>query len=92
MSNTLAVSLHPLNKLGGTPRLHLHPSFCKVLTFAAVVIAWGIFRSKDLEMALDVLNGLIGKNGFSLSFEEPLNSYFLFAVGSIVSFFMPNTQ
>ena len=77
---------------GNTTRLHLPAHFCKILTFLAVAVAWGVFRSQNMAMALDVFNGLIGKNGFLLSFEGQLNSYFLFVIGSVVAFFLPNTQ
>lgn len=41
--------------------------FAKTLTFLAVVMGWVFFRAENFDMAMRVLNGMIGLNGCSFS-------------------------
>ena len=41
--------------------------FSRIITFLAVIIGWVFFKANDLDTAFNILKGMLGWNGFSIS-------------------------
>lgn len=65
------------------------------VTFFAVVIAWVFFRANSFASALEIIQGMLGKNGFTIT-STLIQSHFYFVIGivtiGIICFLLPNTQ
>ena len=68
-------AVKPLGLLAALPRV-VRESVARAVTFVAVVVAWVFFRSADFSMAVRVLRGMAGFNGFALSASPPAYSEF----------------
>ncbi|MDP1879604.1 MAG: MBOAT family O-acyltransferase [Parachlamydiaceae bacterium] len=47
-------------------RIHLPNSFSRIITFAAIMITWVIFRSPNITVMIHILKGMFGMNGVAL--------------------------
>ncbi|MCD6322109.1 MAG: MBOAT family protein [Clostridiales bacterium] len=74
----------------------LYVLLARVITLLAVIVAWVFFRAANIDTALDVLRGMSGQYGLSLSNPAlPVESLtgLAISVGLLLfAFFMPNTQ
>jgi alginate O-acetyltransferase complex protein AlgI len=84
-----------LNHAWNTIRRSLNPSAERnwslggwLLTFIAVVVSWVFFRAANINTALALLQGMIGRNGLSLG--EDLAGLFGFLPGVRFDGFMPH--
>ena len=64
----------------------------RLLTLFAVLIAWCFFRAPNVTTALDVLAGLIGKNGLSLVIGVDPFAAGTLVVSAFMAFCLPNSQ
>lgn len=64
----------------------------RLVTFAAVVLAWVFFRAESLDGAIAMSGSMLGFNGFSLSEDGFIFPKKFFAMLLIIVWFLPNTQ
>lgn len=70
-------------------------SLAILLTFTVVTIAWVFFRSDSTQQAIDMIEVMMGVNGFIMSSANGLTSgrtISIILVGMLIVWFMPNTQ
>jgi len=60
-----------LSRMGGAAKIFSsertgYKIFCWMLTFAAVVVGWVVFRASDMKAASTILYAMVGQNGIAL--------------------------
>ena len=64
-----------------------------LVTFLAIVVSWVFFRAADMNAAIAILQGMVGKNGGIFYYESGLVKTYLLSLALLaIAWFTPNTQ
>ena len=64
-----------------------------LVTFLAIAVSWVFFRAADMNAAIAILQGMVGKNGGIFYYESGLVKTYLLSLALLaIAWFTPNTQ